>query len=185
MNKHLRRISAGPTRFRIARPIWVGITDQKIISFIFCYCRRGDEWLVDPSFQTARSTKMSHFNRSNRNRLLIDKWKNEIQNDIVFFFWILGKTSFARSLPGFANHCRGVWSTDSWDDTADYMIIDDVPWDEFRTRGFPNPEELITCQQFLNVGDHIYIERNAEYLLWIRSKTNRIGFVVLTQQCQR
>ena len=104
---------------------------------------------------------------------------------ISFFFWILGKTSFARSLPGFANHCRGVWSTDSWDDTADYMIIDDVPWDEFRTRGFPNPEELITCQQFLNVGDHIYIERNAEYLLWIRSKTNRIGFVVLTQQCQR
>lgn len=71
-------------------------------------------------------------------------------------FEILGKTSFALSLPGVANHCRGYWSADNWNNEADYIIVDDVPWNEYRQRGFPNPEELLTSQRFLNVCNQIH-----------------------------
>ena len=64
---------------------------------------------------------------------------------------LLGKTSFALSLPGIPNHCHGYWTTDMWYDEADYMIVDDVPWNEFEKRGFPNPQDLITGQKFLSV----------------------------------
>ena len=115
-----------------------------------------------------------HFRQSGRPKCLIligptetghSSMNERMKFKMISSFFMLGKTSFARSLPGFANHCRGVWSTDSWDDTADYMIIDDVPWAEFRSRGFPGPEELLTCQQFLNVCHHTHTERTAKYLL--------------------
>ena len=44
------------------------------------------------------------------------------------------------------------------------MIIDAVPWNEYRQRVFPDPEELLTCQQVLNVCNRIHTKRNAEYL---------------------
>lgn len=66
-----------------------------------------------------------------------------------------GKTSFALSLPGIPNHCRGYWSRDEWYNQADYMIMDDIPWKEFRQRGFPNPEDLLTGQKFICVSHQL------------------------------
>ncbi|CAF4203778.1 unnamed protein product [Rotaria magnacalcarata] len=57
-----------------------------------------------------------------------------------------GKTSFALSLPGKPNHCRGYRSRDNWDDEADYIVLDDVPWNKIAKRGFLDKEDLITGQ---------------------------------------
>lgn len=111
-----------------------------------------NEWLCDHFRQPGRpkcliligptGTGYYHMNHKNWN-------KNEK-------FEILGKTSFALSLPGVPNHCRGCWSSNHWNNNADYIIIDDVPWNEFHQRGFPNPEEILTGQEFLNVCNQIH-----------------------------
>lgn len=56
------------------------------------------------------------------------------------------------SLFGVANHCRGDFSPKEWNSEADYMIMDDIPWDEFeKSRGFPDPRALLTGQDQLEV----------------------------------
>ncbi|CAF2063795.1 unnamed protein product [Rotaria magnacalcarata] len=59
---------------------------------------------------------------------------------------IKGYTGFALSLPGKPNHCRGYRSRDNWDDEADYIVLDDVPWNKIAKRGFLDKEDLITGQ---------------------------------------
>ena len=66
----------------------------------------------------------------------------------------IGKTTFAMSLFGTVNHYRGKWSAAAWNDSADYMVIDDVPWDLFEKRGFPDKGDLLTGQ------DHLYVIPN-------------------------
>lgn len=63
----------------------------------------------------------------------------------------LGKTTFALSLPGIPNHYRGYWTADRWNDQADYIVIDDIPWNEYQQRGFPSPQDLLTGQKFVSV----------------------------------
>ena len=68
----------------------------------------------------------------------------------------IGKTSFALSLFGISNHCRGHWSPKDWNCDADYMIIDDVPWDGFeKDRGFPDKRDFLTGQDGLFVSIHV------------------------------
>lgn len=57
-----------------------------------------------------------------------------------------GKTSFALSLPGAFNYSQGRWMLDDWNDQARYSIYDNIPWDEFEKRGFPNKKGLLTQQ---------------------------------------
>ncbi len=71
----------------------------------------------------------------------------------LFYYENLGKTTFAESLYGVANHCRGVWNPDTWNNNADYMIFDDIPWDEFEkpSYGYPKKQDLLTGQKHLHV----------------------------------
>ncbi|CAF1641157.1 unnamed protein product, partial [Adineta ricciae] len=64
-----------------------------------------------------------------------------------------GKTAFALSLPGIANYYHGHWATDQWNDDADYIVLDDIPWNEYTQRGFASAQDLITGQQFVSVND--------------------------------
>ena len=57
---------------------------------------------------------------------------------------LLGKTSFALSLPGIVNHMRGRWNLSEWNDDATYMVIDDIPWDDFQRAGFPKKKDLLS-----------------------------------------
>lgn len=57
-----------------------------------------------------------------------------------------GKTSFALSLPGRVNYSQGRWMLDDWNDQARYSVYDDIPWDEFEKRGFPQKKSLLTQQ---------------------------------------
>ncbi|CAF2261120.1 unnamed protein product [Rotaria magnacalcarata] len=66
----------------------------------------------------------------------------------------LGKTSFALSLNGVANHCRGVFDYDQWNDDADYIIFDDIPWSDFRKNGYPSKRSLLTGQNFVSHRDY-------------------------------
>lgn len=56
----------------------------------------------------------------------------------------VGKTSFAFSLPGRVNYFKGEWNLDKWTDYARYSIYDDIPWDEFKDRTFPEKKDLLT-----------------------------------------
>ena len=68
----------------------------------------------------------------------------------------IGKTSFALSLFGVPNHFRGHWSPKNWNCNADYMIIDDVPWDDFeKGRDFPDRRDFLTGQDGLFVSIHV------------------------------
>ncbi|CAF3884233.1 unnamed protein product [Rotaria magnacalcarata] len=66
----------------------------------------------------------------------------------------LGKTSFALSLNGVANHCRGAFDYDQWNDDADYIIFDDIPWSDFRKNGYPSKRSLLTGQNFVSHRDY-------------------------------
>ena len=85
---------------------------------------------------------MSFPNRSHWYRYVQYIAKNCLSNRKEFYLILKitsGKISFALSLPGVSNHYRGYWSSDRWYDDADYMVLDDIPWDEYQQRGFPNP----------------------------------------------
>lgn len=62
-----------------------------------------------------------------------------------------GKTSFALSLPGRVNHFKGRWNLDTWSDYARYSVYDDIPWDDFQKRNYPNKKELLTQNGYTNV----------------------------------
>ncbi|CAF5001755.1 unnamed protein product, partial [Rotaria sp. Silwood1] len=55
-----------------------------------------------------------------------------------------GKTTFAQSLPGQHNYFNGHWRLDNWNDSASYLIFDDIPWDQFEELGFPFKKYLLT-----------------------------------------
>lgn len=57
-----------------------------------------------------------------------------------------GKTSFATSLPGDFNYFQVRFNLDRWNDNARYSIYDDIPWDEFEKRNFPDKRSLLTQQ---------------------------------------
>jgi hypothetical protein len=56
---------------------------------------------------------------------------------LAFLIENLGKTTFALSLPGICNYYKAGWCLDDWKNYADYVVLDDVPWDEFENRRFP------------------------------------------------
>ena len=57
---------------------------------------------------------------------------------------LLGKTTFALSLPGIVNYIRGCWNVTEWNDHAAYMVIDNIPWDGFQRAGFPKKNDLLS-----------------------------------------
>jgi hypothetical protein len=63
----------------------------------------------------------------------------------------IGKTSFAKSLPGSFNYYQELWNVDSWNEYARYSIYDDIPWDEFEKRHFPSKKSLLTQNGSINV----------------------------------
>ncbi|CAF4967411.1 unnamed protein product, partial [Rotaria sp. Silwood1] len=73
-----------------------------------------------------------------------------------------GKTSFALSLPGIVNHCVGHFNPEEWDNRADYIVIDDVPWEEFKDHGYPRKKNLLTGQHFTTVCEHEYFVKPPE-----------------------
>ncbi|CAF4321158.1 unnamed protein product, partial [Adineta steineri] len=64
-----------------------------------------------------------------------------------------GKTTFALSLPGHVNHFKGRWNLDSWHDFARYSVYDDIPWDEFSARNYPDKKDLLTQNGKLSASD--------------------------------
>jgi hypothetical protein len=64
---------------------------------------------------------------------------------------ISGKTSFALSLPGHVRHFSGHWNIDNWSDGARYIVFDDIPWDSFAERGYPDKKDLLTGNGWTSV----------------------------------
>lgn len=62
-----------------------------------------------------------------------------------------GKTSFARSLPGYYNYFDGEWTLDLWKNFASYSIYDNIGWDEFEEKGYPEKKLLFTQDGPFNV----------------------------------
>jgi hypothetical protein len=63
----------------------------------------------------------------------------------------LGKTSFAKSLPGQFCYFKGRWSLNTWNDQARYLIFDDIPWDKFEERNFPSKKDLLSANGLVGV----------------------------------
>ena len=102
----------------------------------------------------------NHFRKSGRPKCLIligptgtAKKKIFLRNVIMLIIQTnIGKTTSALSLFGVPNHYRGYWSPKDWNSNADYMIIDDIPWDTFeKERRFPDRRDLLTGQDGLYV----------------------------------
>ncbi len=66
----------------------------------------------------------------------------------------IGKSTFAKSLPGQYNYFQGRWRLDSWKDSAHYLIFDDIPWDKFDLLGFP-PKKALLTQNGLTMVCHV------------------------------
>ncbi|CAF1273031.1 unnamed protein product [Rotaria magnacalcarata] len=49
-----------------------------------------------------------------------------------------GKTSFAKSIPGLNNYFSDVWSSDHFNPYARYTIYENVSWNNFERRGYPD-----------------------------------------------
>lgn len=64
---------------------------------------------------------------------------------------IVGKTSFAMSLPGKVAYFKGRWSLSSWHKDARYLVFDDIPWDQFERLNFPNKKDLLTANGIVYV----------------------------------
>ncbi|CAF4992554.1 unnamed protein product, partial [Rotaria sp. Silwood1] len=64
-----------------------------------------------------------------------------------------GKTSFAKSLSGRYNYFKGRWRLDGWNDYANYSIFDDIDWDKFEDKGFPDKKDLFTQNGLTNATD--------------------------------
>ncbi len=81
------------------------------------------------------------------------KKNSNINHFLTNYYKNLGKITFAESLYGVANYYRGCWSADHWNNEVDYMIFDDIPWDEFENPryGYPNKRDLLTGQEQLLV----------------------------------
>ena len=63
----------------------------------------------------------------------------------------LGKTSFARSLPGPLCHFKGSWRLDTWDPNARFLLFDDIPWDDFEKRNYPSKKDLLSASGSLSM----------------------------------
>jgi len=96
---------------------------------------------------------------------------------LVFLIQNLGKTTFALSLPGIYNYYKAGWSLDDWKNYADYVVIDDVPWDQFENRHFPSKKALLTCDEPAYVSVFL-LYKNSErfsylyFLVYIRLTIN-------------
>ncbi|CAF1549059.1 unnamed protein product [Rotaria magnacalcarata] len=55
-----------------------------------------------------------------------------------------GKTSFAKSIPGPNNYFSDVWSSDHFNPYARYTIYENVSWNNFERRGYPDKKLLFT-----------------------------------------
>ena len=62
-----------------------------------------------------------------------------------------GKTTFAKSLPGLYNYFSGLWGSDSFNPYAQYTIYENVPWDKFEIRGYPDKRFLLTQGGLIDV----------------------------------
>ncbi|CAF3092272.1 unnamed protein product [Rotaria sp. Silwood2] len=73
-----------------------------------------------------------------------------------------GKTSFAKSLPGYYNYFDGQWQLDIWKNFTSYSIFDNIGWDEFEEKRFPNKKHILAQYGYFNVQHEIgvFIEIN-------------------------
>ncbi|CAF2950059.1 unnamed protein product [Rotaria sp. Silwood2] len=62
-----------------------------------------------------------------------------------------GKTCFAKSLPGYYNYFDGQWRLDIWKNFTSYSIFDNIGWDEFEEKGFPNKKHILTQRGYFKV----------------------------------
>jgi hypothetical protein len=96
---------------------------------------------------------------------------------LVFLIENLGKTTFALSLPRIYNYYKAGWSLDDLKNYAGYVVIDDVPWDQFEDRYFPSKKALLTCDEPAYVSVFL-VHKNSErfsflyFLVYIRLKIN-------------
>ncbi|CAF4792379.1 unnamed protein product, partial [Rotaria sp. Silwood2] len=89
-------------------------------------------------------------------RRLVNRWvKNELRRTSGAKCLILigpsgtGKTSFAKSLPGYYNYFDGQWRSDIWKNFTSYSIFDNIGWNEFEEKGFPKKKKILTqCGYF-------------------------------------
>ncbi|CAF4543240.1 unnamed protein product [Rotaria sp. Silwood2] len=63
----------------------------------------------------------------------------------------VGKTSFALSLNGVLNHCRGNFNLENWSNSANYFISDDIDWKRWEKMGYPNQRNVLTGQSHVTV----------------------------------
>ena len=54
------------------------------------------------------------------------------------------------SLPGLVSYFMTEWHPMNWFDDCRYIVVDDVPWDDYKKRNFPVKEDCLTAN-----GDHI------------------------------
>lgn len=40
---------------------------------------------------------------------------------------------------------KGRWTLSTWRKDARYIVIDDVPWDEFESSGYPRKKDFLTA----------------------------------------
>jgi hypothetical protein len=80
----------------------------------------------------------------------------KLHDFFLFHYENLGKTSFALSLPGVPNHVCGRFSAEDWRDDADYIILDNIDWPNWKNEGFPNPRELLTGQSHNTVCTYVF-----------------------------
>ena len=121
-----------------------------LLSNVICTRRCGDYKMDKRKFSKSQSTKMFNFDWSYRNRH--DNWNTKRSLRYIFYLPCnLGKTSFAKSLPGQFCYFKGRWSLDSWNDQARYLIFDDIPWDKFEERNFPSKKDLLSANGLVSV----------------------------------
>ena len=69
---------------------------------------------------------------------------------------IIGKTTFALSLPGVVNYYHGIWSLKAWRNDARYMVINDIPWDNIGQGYCPDKKALLTGNDDVTVSVHFF-----------------------------
>ena len=62
-----------------------------------------------------------------------------------------GKTSFARSIACPFNYFNGKWRISDYNQFASYSIYDNIGWDQFEEKGFPDKKSILTQSGLLYV----------------------------------
>ena len=63
----------------------------------------------------------------------------------------LAKHPLPNHYGGRYNYFKGRWRLDAWSDFARYSIYDDIDWDKFDDKGFPDKKDLLTQNGPTNV----------------------------------